>query len=97
MLGLSHTMNSKVGDDLIRGVSGGERKRVTIAEATLSGSPLHCWDNSTRGLDSGNALEFCKALPLEIELSGSTACVAVYQASQDAYEVRIEQRRPENA
>ena len=91
MLGLNHTMNSKVGDDLIRGVSGGERKRVTIAEAALSGSPLHCWDNSTRGLDSAHALEFCKTLRLETEISGSTACVAIYQASQDAYEVRIEQ------
>jgi ATP-binding cassette, subfamily G (WHITE), member 2, PDR len=33
MLGLNHIVNSKVGDDIIRGVSGGERKRVTIAEA----------------------------------------------------------------
>lgn len=88
MLGLNHTMDSRVGDDYIRGVSGGERKRVTIAEAALSGSPLHCWDNSTRGLDSANALEFCKTLRLETELSGSTACVAIYQASQAAYEVR---------
>jgi ATP-binding cassette, subfamily G (WHITE), member 2, PDR len=90
MLGLNHTMNSKVGDDFIRGVSGGERKRVSIAEAALNGSPLHCWDNSTRGLDSANALEFCKTLRLETELSGSTACVAIYQASQAAYEVRKE-------
>lgn len=29
-LGLSHTYNSKVGDDYIRGVSGGERKRVRL-------------------------------------------------------------------
>ena len=36
MLGLNHTMNSRVGEDIIRGVSGGERKRVTIAEAALS-------------------------------------------------------------
>ncbi len=40
-----------------------------------------------RGLDSANALEFCKTLRLETELSGSTACVAIYQASQAAYEV----------
>ena len=32
VLGLSHTYNTKVGDDFIRGVSGGERKRVSIAE-----------------------------------------------------------------
>lgn len=30
--GLKHTINTKVGDDFVRGVSGGERKRVSLAE-----------------------------------------------------------------
>lgn len=30
--GLRHTLQTKVGDDYVRGVSGGERKRVSIAE-----------------------------------------------------------------
>ena len=42
---LSHTYNTKVGDDFIRGVSGGERKRVSIAEMVVAGSPLGAWDN----------------------------------------------------
>ncbi|PWY81726.1 hypothetical protein BO94DRAFT_587429 [Aspergillus sclerotioniger CBS 115572] len=87
MLGLSHTINTRVGNDFVRGVSGGERKRVSIAEATLSQAPLQCWDNSTRGLDSANALEFCKNLSLMSKYAGTTACVAIYQASQSAYEV----------
>ena len=32
MLGISHTKNTKVGSAAVRGVSGGERKRVSIAE-----------------------------------------------------------------
>ncbi|PLB37806.1 putative ABC multidrug transporter [Aspergillus candidus] len=87
MFGISHTRNTRVGNDFIRGVSGGERKRVTIAEAALNHSPLQCWDNSTRGLDSANALEFCRALRIQADVLGTTACVAIYQASQDAYEV----------
>lgn len=55
-VGISHTSNTRVGNDFVRGVSGGERKRVTVAEAALSYSPLQCWDNSTRGLDSANAV-----------------------------------------
>ncbi|KAJ7827327.1 hypothetical protein B0H14DRAFT_2367769, partial [Mycena olivaceomarginata] len=39
-----------------------ERKRVSIAETTLSGSPLQCWDNSTCGLDSATALGFSAAV-----------------------------------
>ncbi|KAL5363864.1 ABC-2 type transporter-domain-containing protein [Aspergillus floccosus] len=87
MLGLSHTINTRVGNDFIRGVSGGERKRVSIAEATLAQSPLQCWDNSTRGLDSANALEFCKNLSLMSKYSGIAACLAIYQASQGAYDL----------
>ncbi|KKZ62227.1 hypothetical protein EMCG_03289 [[Emmonsia] crescens] len=84
--GLGHTMNTNVGNDFIRGVSGGERKRVSIAEACLSQAPLQCWDNSTRGLDSANALEFCKTLRLSTDYMGATVCVAIYQASQSAYD-----------
>ncbi|KAK2040972.1 ABC-2 type transporter [Colletotrichum somersetense] len=87
MFGISHTKNTRVGDDFVRGVSGGERKRVTIAEAALSNSPLQCWDNSTRGLDSANALEFCRTLRTQADVMGSTSCVAIYQASQAAYDI----------
>ena len=85
--GISHTINTNVGNDFVRGVSGGERKRVSIAEAALSQSPLQCWDNSTRGLDSANAIEFCKTLKLSTSLAGATACVAIYQSPQSAYDV----------
>lgn len=87
VFGLSHTYNTKVGNDFVRGISGGERKRVSIAEAALGGSPLQCWDNSTRGLDSATALEFVKTLRLSTSLAGSTAAVAIYQASQSIYDI----------
>lgn len=62
------------------------RKRVTIAEATLSGAPLQCWDNSTRGLDSANAVQFCKTLRTSAEFFKTTSVVAIYQAPQPAYD-----------
>lgn len=87
MLGLTHTMNTRVGNEFIRGVSGGERKRVSIAETTLCGCPLQCWDNSTRGLDSSTALEFVKNIRLSTDYSETTAIVAIYQASQSIYDL----------
>lgn len=89
IFGISHTVNTVVGDNFVRGVSGGERKRVTIAEAALSFAPLQCWDNSTRGLDSANAFEFCRSLKNQAKYMGLSSCVAIYQASQDAYDVSI--------
>ncbi|KAF9028125.1 putative ABC transporter [Hymenopellis radicata] len=67
VFGLSHTIHTKVGNDFVRGVSGGERKRVSIAEC-------HC-------------LEFVKTVRLSTKYQGATAVVAIYQASQDIYDI----------
>ncbi|KZF18984.1 ATP-binding cassette transporter ABC1 [Xylona heveae TC161] len=85
IFGLSHTYNTKVGNDFVRGVSGGERKRVSIAEMSVRGAVFSCWDNSTRGLDAATALEFVQALTLDANVAGNCHCVAIYQASQAIY------------
>lgn len=87
LMGISHTLNTKVGDDFIRGVSGGERKRVSISEVLLGWAPIQSWDNSTRGLDSGSAIQFCKVLRLQADILGITSSVAIYQAPEEAYKV----------
>ena len=85
--GLLHTRYTNVGNDFVRGVSGGERKRVSIAEASLSGANLQCWDNATRGLDSATALEFIRALKTSAAILDVTPLIAIYQCSQDAYDL----------
>lgn len=87
VFGLSHTMDTKVGNEFIRGVSGGERKRVSIVEVALTQSSIQCWDNSTRGLDSATALKFVQTLCLAVDISNTATVVALYQASQQAYDV----------
>lgn len=85
--GLSHTRDTKVGSELVRGVSGGERKRVSIAEVWICGSKFQCWDNSTKGLDAATALEFIRALKAQASIADRSSAVAIYQCSQDAYEL----------
>ncbi|KAF4947363.1 hypothetical protein FSARC_13984 [Fusarium sarcochroum] len=85
--GLTHTYNTKIGNDFIRGVSGGERKRVSIAEMMLAQSPMAAWDNSTRGLDSATALKFAQAIRLASDYTGSANALAIYQASQAIYDL----------
>ncbi|KAG7124728.1 ABC multidrug transporter C like protein [Verticillium longisporum] len=87
VFGIGHTINTRVGNDFVRGVSGGERKRVSIAEAALTGAKFQCWDNSTRGLDSANAVTFCRNLRVQSDLLGVAAAVAIYQAPQSAYDL----------
>lgn len=85
--GLSHTRHTNVGNDFVRGVSGGERKRVSIAEASLCGANIQCWDNATRGLDAATALEFIRALKTSAAILDATPLIAIYQCSQDAYDL----------
>lgn len=51
-MGIEHTDDTKVGNAFVRGVSGGERKRVSIIECLAAQGSVFCWDNSTRGLDA---------------------------------------------
>ncbi|KAH7180121.1 putative ABC multidrug transporter [Fusarium oxysporum] len=74
VFGLSHTYHTKVGNNFVRGVSGGERKRVSIAEIT-------------RGLDATTALRFIKSLRLSADLGRSCHAVAAYQSSQSMYDL----------
>lgn len=90
-LGLCHTLNTKVGNAFLPGISGGERRRLSGAEVLVCSAKLHCWDNSTRGLDSANALEFVRTLRAQTKNSNSTAIVTLYQASEDIFEVRSDQ------
>ena len=85
--GLSHTKNTKIGNDFVRGVSGGERKRVSIAEVSLVQASIQCWDNSTRGLDAATALEFISSLKTSASILNDTPLIAIYQCSQDAYDL----------
>ncbi|CAH2351739.1 protein Snq2p [[Candida] railenensis] len=86
VFGLRHTYHTKVGNDYVRGVSGGERKRVSIAEALACRASVYCWDNATRGLDSSTALEYARAIRTSTNLLKTTAFVTIYQAGENIYE-----------
>jgi len=44
VFGLNHALNTPIGDAAIQGVSGGEKKRVSIAEALTSRACIGAWD-----------------------------------------------------
>jgi ABC-type multidrug transport system ATPase subunit len=51
-LGLTRVKDTFVGDQTtVRGVSGGEKKRVTVAEMSTIGVPVICCDEISTGLD----------------------------------------------
>ncbi|KAF8153344.1 pleiotropic drug resistance ABC transporter [Crassisporium funariophilum] len=87
IFGLNHVKDTPVGDASIRGVSGGEKKRVSISETLATRSLITSWDNSTRGLDSSTALEFVRALRIATDLTRNTTIVSIYQAGESLSDI----------
>ncbi|EEH03023.1 ABC drug exporter AtrF [Histoplasma capsulatum G186AR] len=87
IFGISHTKNTAVGNEFVRGISGGERKRVGIAETLTTKSSVVCWDNSTRGLDASTALDYVKSLRVMTDVSNRTTFVTLYQAGEGIYDL----------
>ncbi|GME68028.1 unnamed protein product [[Candida] boidinii] len=85
VFGLSHVYKTKVGNDYVRGVSGGQRKRVSIAEAMVTRASVYSFDNATRGLDASTALEFIETLRAATNITKSTSLVTIYQAGEGIY------------
>lgn len=85
-LGIGHTKKNLVGNEYIRGVSGGERKRVSLAEVLAGQSPVQMWDNPTRGLDSKSAVEFARMLRREADRNDKTIITTTYQAGNGIYD-----------
>ncbi|KAG1471509.1 hypothetical protein G6F56_002082 [Rhizopus delemar] len=87
MLGLTKQMHTMVGNAFVRGLSGGERKRLSIAEQMTTRSTINCWDCSTRGLDAASALDYVKSLRIMTDIFKTTTIATLYQASNSIFSV----------
>ncbi|KAI1655780.1 ABC-2 type transporter-domain-containing protein [Daldinia decipiens] len=85
LLWIEHTMDTKVGNEYIRGVSGGERKRVSIAEALITRASVQGWDNSSKGLDASTAVEYVQSLRALTNMAQVSTAVSLYQAGESLY------------
>ncbi|KAI8095109.1 ABC-2 type transporter-domain-containing protein [Gilbertella persicaria] len=85
MLGLTKQMDTMVGNAFVRGLSGGERKRLSIAEQMTTRSSINCWDCSTRGLDASSALDYVRSLRIMTDIMHKTTISTLYQASDSIF------------
>lgn len=84
---IEHTLGTKVGNEFIRGVSGGERKRVSIAEAMITRASVQGWDNSSKGLDASTAVEYVKSIRAMTNMADTSTAVSLYQAGETLYDL----------
>ncbi|GLU07041.1 hypothetical protein SLE2022_240200 [Rubroshorea leprosula] len=79
-LGLERCQNTMIGGAFVRGISGGERKRVCIGTEILFNPSLLFLDEPTSGLDSTTALWIVQMLQ-DIAKSGKTVVTTIHQPS----------------
>ncbi|XP_062170526.1 ABC transporter G family member 9 [Alnus glutinosa] len=79
-LGLTKCKNSIIGGSFLRGVSGGERKRVSIGQEMLINPSLLFLDEPTSGLDSTTAQRIVSTL-WELANGGRTVVMTIHQPS----------------
>ncbi|XP_022943782.1 ABC transporter G family member 23 [Cucurbita moschata] len=78
-LGLVHVADSFVGDEEKRGVSGGERKRVSIGVEMIHDPPILLLDEPTSGLDSTSALQVIELLSSMATTKQRTVILSIHQ------------------
>ncbi|KAG6412272.1 hypothetical protein SASPL_124946 [Salvia splendens] len=79
-LGLFSSRNTYIGDEGTRGVSGGERRRVSIGVDIIHKPSLLFLDEPTSGLDSTSAHSVIEKVH-DIARSGSTVILTIHQPS----------------
>ncbi|KAF6163633.1 hypothetical protein GIB67_036093 [Kingdonia uniflora] len=79
-LGLERCQNTVIGGGFVRGISGGERKRVCIGNEILLNPSLLFLDEPTSGLDSTTALRIIQMLQ-NIAEAGKTVVTTIHQPS----------------
>ncbi|XP_050265204.1 ABC transporter G family member 14 [Quercus robur] len=83
-LGLTRCRNSMIGGPLFRGISGGEKKRVSIGQEMLINPSLLLLDEPTSGLDSTTAQRILNTVK-KLASGGRTVVTTIHQPSSRLY------------
>ncbi|KAL8536563.1 hypothetical protein ACS0TY_011954 [Phlomoides rotata] len=83
-LGLNRCQNSMIGGPLFRGISGGEKKRVSIGQEMLINPSLLLLDEPTSGLDSTTAQRILNTVK-GLANGGRTVITTIHQPSSRLY------------
>merc|ERR1712232_94430 len=85
-LGLTKVKNDFVGNELVRGISGGEKKRLSIAIELLRSPCVLFLDEPTSGLDAKNALRLCEKLARLAHKYNYTIITTIHQPRSQIFE-----------
>ncbi|GLJ25062.1 hypothetical protein SUGI_0479520 [Cryptomeria japonica] len=79
--------NMMIGDEMRRGISGGEKKRVTTGEILMGSATVLFMDNITTGLDSSTAFQILNYIRQSVQMLDMTAVLSLLQPTPEIFEL----------
>ncbi|KAK1306973.1 Pleiotropic drug resistance protein 3 [Acorus calamus] len=87
ILGLDICADTMVGDEMLRGISGGQKKRVTTGEMLVGPARALFMDEISTGLDSSTTFQIVSSLRQSIHILGGTALISLLQPAPETYDL----------
>ncbi|KAI3766553.1 hypothetical protein L2E82_16617 [Cichorium intybus] len=87
ILGLDICRDTFVGDQMRRGISGGQKKRVTTGEMLVGPAKTLFMDEISTGLDSSTTFQIVKCLQQIVHLTDSTIFMSLLQPAPETFDL----------
>ncbi|KAA8542996.1 hypothetical protein F0562_021509 [Nyssa sinensis] len=87
VLGLDTCAETPVGDVMRKGISGGEKKRLTTGEMIIGPAKVLSMDEISNGLDSSTTFQVVSCLQHWTHIMGSTILVALLQPPLETFDL----------
>ncbi|CAA7049392.1 unnamed protein product [Microthlaspi erraticum] len=87
ILGLDICKDTIVGDDMMRGISGGQKKRVTTGEMIVGPTKTLFMDEISTGLDSSTTFQIVKCLQQIVHLTEATVVISLLQPAPETFDL----------
>nr|ASM90224.1 ABC-2 type transporter [Sesuvium portulacastrum] len=87
ILGLDICRDTVVGDEMLRGISGGQKKRVTTGEMIVGPTKTLFMDEISTGLDSSTTFQIVKCLQQIAHLTDATIFMSLLQPAPETFDL----------
>ncbi|KAK1279749.1 putative pleiotropic drug resistance protein 7 [Acorus gramineus] len=87
ILGLDICADIMVGDEMLRGISGGQKRRVTTGEMLVGPAKALFMDEISTGLDSSTTFQMINSIRQSIHVLGGTALISLLQPAPETYDL----------
>ncbi|XP_050235153.1 ABC transporter G family member 39-like [Mercurialis annua] len=87
LLGLDICADTLVGDQMRRGISGGQKKRVTTGEMLVGPAKVLLMDEISTGLDSSTTFQICRFMRQMVHIMDVTMTISLLQPAPETFEL----------